>query len=441
MATDASRKLFGTDGVRGEAGTFLTAELATLLGRAATASLQKDRPQVLIVRDTRESGPMLESALAAGIAAAGGDALLGGVLPTPAAAILVRRLGLDLAAVVSASHNPYKDNGIKFFSARGTKLPDEVEARLEALMEGDGPPPAAEPGRIEALNGGEDDYVRELRAAFQIDLSGRKVMLDCANGATYRVAPRLFAELGATVEAIGVDPDGRNINDGVGSTHVEALAERVAASDAEIGFAFDGDGDRVLAVDAAGRVHDGDELIALAAQGLASRGELGGGVVVTVMTNFGFHQAMEAAGIDVAVTQVGDRYVIDEMLRREWKLGGEQSGHIIATDVVTTGDGIAAALLTMRELAGSPLADAPAMEKLPQRLVNVEVADRESLAGAVAVWDAVAKENTALEGRGRVLLRPSGTEPLVRVMVEAPDAAEADAVCERLVALVRRELG
>jgi phosphoglucosamine mutase len=438
---DASRKLFGTDGVRGEAGTFLTAELATALGRAATASLQKERPQVLIVRDTRESGPMLESALAAGIAAAGGDALLGGVLPTPAAAILVRRLGLDLAAVVSASHNPYRDNGIKFFSAQGTKLPDEVEARLEALMESNGPAPAAQPGRIEELNGGEDDYLREIRAAFQIDLTGRKVMLDCANGATYRVAPRIFEELGATVETIGAVPDGRNINEGVGSTHVEALAERVAASDAEVGFAFDGDGDRVLAVDSAGRVHDGDELIALAARGLASRGELGGGVVVTVMTNFGFHQAMEAAGIDVAVTQVGDRYVIDEMLRREWRLGGEQSGHIIATDIVSTGDGIAAALLTMRELGTATLADAPAMEKLPQRLVNVEVADRESLADATAVWNAVEKESAALEGRGRVLLRPSGTEPLVRVMVEAPDAAEADAVCDRLVALVRQELG
>src|SRR6202012_2278939 len=201
------------------------------------------------------------------------------------------------------------------------------------------------------------------------------------------------------------------------------------------------DGARVLEADAGGRVHDGGELIALAARGLKARGELGGGVVVTVMTNFGFHQAMGDAGIDVAVTQVGDRYVIDEMLRREWKLGGEQSGHIIASDIVATGDGIAAALLTMRELAGAALADAPAMEKLPQRLVNVEVADRESLVGAVAVWDAVGKENAALEGRGRVLLRPSGTEPLVRVMVEAPEADEADAVCDRLVALVRQELG
>jgi phosphoglucosamine mutase len=451
VAADASRKLFGTDGVRGEAGTFLTAELATALGRAATASLEAERPQVLIVRDTRESGPMLEAALAAGITAAGGDALLAGVLPTPAAAILVRRLGLDLAAVVSASHNPYRDNGIKFFSAQGTKLPDEVEARIESLMESGERAPTrdggatvvAAPGRVETLNGGEDDYVRELAAAFPIDLSGRKVALDCANGSTYRVAPRIFEQLGATVvEAIGVEPDGRNINAGVGSTHVEALARMVAASDtAEIGFAFDGDGDRVLAVDAAGRIHDGDELIALAARGLASRDELGGGVVVTVMTNFGFHQAMATDGIEVAITQVGDRYVIDEMLRREWRLGGEQSGHIIATDIVATGDGTAAALLTMRELGASTLADAPAMEKLPQRLVNVEVADRESLAGATAVWDAVDQESAALEGRGRVLLRPSGTEPLVRVMVEAPSDAEADAVCDRLVALVRQELG
>jgi phosphoglucosamine mutase len=439
---DASRKLFGTDGVRGEAGTFLTAELATLLGHAATASLGAERPRVLIVRDTRESGPMLEAALAAGIAAAGGDALLAGVLPTPAAAILVRRLGLDMAAVVSASHNPYRDNGIKFFSAAGTKLPDEVEARIEALMEGDGPPAAEHPGRIEELNGGEDDYVRELAAAFQVDLTGRKVLLDCAHGATYRVAPRIFEQLGATVETIGVDPDGRNINEGVGSTHVSTLAERIADSDAEIGFAFDGDGDRVLAVDAAGKIHDGDELIALAARGMAASGELGnGGVVVTVMTNFGFHQAMKEAGIEVAITQVGDRYVIDEMLRREWKLGGEQSGHIIATDIVATGDGTAAALLTMRMLAGTALADAPAMDKLPQRLVNVKVADRDSLAGAVAVWDQVGKESAALEGRGRVLLRPSGTEPLVRVMVEAPEADEADAVCDRLVALVEQELG
>ncbi len=434
----AERKLFGTDGVRGEAGTFLGVELATALGRATTASLEAERPQVLIVRDTRESGPMLEAALAAGVAAAGGDALLGGVLPTPAAAILVKRLGLDLAAVVSASHNPYRDNGIKFFSGQGTKLGDELEARIESLL--DEAPAATEVGRVRELNGGLDDYLRELEAAFPLDLSGRRVVLDCANGAAHRAAPAIFERLGAEIEVIGAEPDGRNINAGCGSTHLEPLSERVSGSDAEIGFAFDGDADRMLAVDANGRVHDGDELIALAARGLAGRGELEGGVVVTVMTNYGFHRAMEAAGIEVAVTQVGDRYVLDEMQRRGWTLGGEQSGHIIASDFVATGDGIAAALMTMRELAGASLADAVPMEKLPQTLVNVEVSDREAITGAAAVWEAVEREGESLEGRGRVLLRPSGTEPLVRVMVEAPSAEEADAVCKRLVGIVRQEL-
>jgi phosphoglucosamine mutase len=433
-----ARKLFGTDGVRGEAGTFLSAELATALGRATTATLEAARPQVLIVRDTRESGPMLESALAAGIAEAGGDALLGGVLPTPAAAILVKRLGLDLAAVVSASHNPFRDNGIKFFNSRGTKLPDEVEARIEARMEA--APAAEHAGHVRELNGGLEDYLRELEKAFPLDLAGRRVVLDCANGATYRAAPAIFERLGAEVEVIGVEPDGRNINAGCGSTHIEPLAERVAASEAEIGFAFDGDGDRVLAVDGAGRVHDGDELIALTARGMAGRGELNGGVVVTVMSNFGFHQAMEEAGIEVAVTQVGDRYVIDEMQRRDWSLGGEQSGHIIASDFVSTGDGIAAALTTMRELGERRLEDAVPMRKLPQVLVNVEVADREAVRGATAVWEAVEREDKGLEGRGRVLLRPSGTEPLVRVMVEAPSPEEADEVCQRLVGVVRQEL-
>jgi phosphoglucosamine mutase len=433
-----ARKLFGTDGVRGEAGTFLSAELATALGRATTATLEAERPQVLIVRDTRESGPMLESALAAGIAAAGGDALLAGVLPTPAASILVKRLGLDLAAVVSASHNPFRDNGIKFFNSRGTKLPDAVEAEIEAKM--DQVAPAERAGHVRELNGGLEDYLRELQAAFPLDLSGRRIVLDCANGATYRAAPAIFERLGAEVELIGVEPDGRNINAGCGSTHIEPLAERVAASEAEIGFAFDGDGDRVLAVDGSGRVHDGDELIALAARGRAERGELNGGVAVTVMSNYGFHQAMEEAGIEVAVTQVGDRYVIDEMQRRGWSLGGEQSGHIIASDFVSTGDGIAAALMTMRELGERRLEDAVPMKKLPQVLVNVEVADREAVQGAAAVWEAVEREGEGLEGRGRVLLRPSGTEPLVRVMVEAPSQDEAEAVCERLVGVVRQEL-
>jgi phosphoglucosamine mutase len=437
MAT--GRRLFGTDGVRGEVGTFLTAELATALGRAVAGSLPAERPQVLIVRDTRESGPMIEAALAAGVTAAGGEALLGGVLPTPAAAILVRRLGLDLAAVVSASHNPYRDNGIKFFSAAGTKLDDEAEAGIEARI--DEAPAAVAPGRVRELSGGLEDYLRALGEAFPIDLSGMRVALDCANGATHRAAPAIFERLGAEVEAIAVEPDGRNINDGCGSTHIDRLAAHVAGGGATIGFAFDGDGDRVLAVDAGGRPRDGDELIALAAQGMAARGDLGGGVAVTVMSNFGFHRAMEEAGVEVAVTDVGDRYVLDELRERSWALGGEQSGHIIDTRFVATGDGIAAALATMRELAGRDLADAVPMEKLPQTLVNVEVADREAIAGATAVWDAVEREGAELKGRGRVLLRPSGTEPLVRVMAEAPSGEEADAVCERLAAIVRQELG
>lgn len=445
------RKLFGTDGVRGEAGTLLTAELALALGEAATASLPAECPQVLIVRDTRESGPMLEAALASGIAEAGGEALLGGVLPTPAAAVLTRRLGLDLAAVVSASHNPFADNGIKFFSDAGTKLGDEAEARIEALLDhrGRGLDPIAvqrstavpAPGRVRELEGGVEDYLRALESAFPLDLTGVTVALDCANGATHRVAPAIFERLGAAVEAIAAEPDGRNINDGCGSTHLDNLAKHVAGSEATIGFAFDGDGDRVLAVDGTGRRHDGDELIALLAGGMAARGEPLGGVAVTVMSNYGFHRAMEEAGIEVAVTKVGDRYVLDELLRRGWALGGEQSGHIIDTGFVPTGDGIAAALMTMRELDGRDLGAAGAMEKLPQTLVNVEVADREEIADATAVWEAVEREAAGLEGRGRVLLRPSGTEPLIRVMTEAPTSEEADAVCNRLAELVRRELG
>jgi phosphoglucosamine mutase len=265
-------------------------------------------------------------------------------------------------------------------------------------------------------------------------------MLDCANGATHRAAPAIFERLGAEVETIAAEPDGRNINDDCGSTHIEGLAERIADSGAEVGFAFDGDGDRVLAVDGEGRTFDGDELISLAATGMAARGELPGGVVVTVMSNFGFHQAMEEAGIEVAVTKVGDRYVLDEMRGSGQLLGGEQSGHVISTSFAPAGDGIAAALMTMRELGPRSLADAVPMRKLPQKLVNVEVVDRDAVAGAAAVWEAVEREGQDLEGRGRVLLRPSGTEPLVRVMAEAPTAEEADAVCERLVDVVRREL-
>jgi phosphoglucosamine mutase len=431
--------LFGTDGVRGVAGEFLTAELATALGRAAAAISSAEAPQVLIVRDTRESGEMLEAALAAGIAAGGGHALLGGVLPTPGASLLVRRHGFDLAAVVSASHNPYEDNGIKFFGHDGTKVDDAMEEEMERLVEE--PPATGAMGRLRELHGAAGDYERELELRFRdLELSGIRVLLDCANGATYRVAPEIFRRLGADVDAVAVEPDGRNINRECGSTHVERMAAQM--DDHDVGFAFDGDGDRVLAVDRNGVVVDGDELMALAALHLRDRGRLpGNGVAVTVMTNYGFHKAMEKAGIEVAVTPVGDRHVLAELLRRGWALGGEQSGHVIDTGFVPAGDGTASALLALEALAGRDLAERDAMAKLPQRLVNVRVRDRDALESAAGVWEAVERESSALEGRGRILVRPSGTEPLVRVMVEAPREDECQEIVDRLVNMVETELG
>ncbi len=461
-----TRRLFGTDGVRGVAGELITAELALALGAAATRRVGNERPQVLIVRDTRESGEMLQAAIAAGVSAAGGDALLGGVLPTPAAPLLLKRYGFDLAVVLSASHNPYQDNGIKLFAADGYKLSDDDELEIERALATAGQPFTAELltvdgssktggtygtaagrasriGRIRELRGAHEDYLRELHTRFcELRLDGCKVLLDCANGATHRVAPEIFRRLGATVTATAVNPDGRNINADCGSTHVAGLAEQVVKGGHDLGFAFDGDGDRVLAVDRRGAVVDGDELMALAALHLREQQRLAGdGVVVTVMTNYGFHAAMSKAGIDVACTSVGDRYVLEELRNRAWSFGGEQSGHIIDMSFNSTGDGIAGALLTLEALAGRDLSERAAMRKLPQRLVNVSVRDRAELANAHRVNDAVRLEDEALRGRGRVLVRPSGTEPLVRVMVEAPTDEEAEQACERLVTLVRHELG
>src|SRR4051812_5974386 len=437
----AARKLFGTDGVRGVAGEFVSAELALALARAATARITTDHaPRVLVIRDTRESGEMLEAAVAAGIAAAGGEALLGGILPTPGAPLLMARHGFDLAVVLSASHNPYRDNGIKFFGGDGYKLSDAVEAEIEAMLAQ--PPSVPEhPGRVRPFHGALEDYLRALEERFGgLDLTGRKILLDCANGATFRAAPEIFRRLGADIGVLAHQPDGRNINENCGSTHLNRLRAAMQASDdEEAGFAFDGDGDRVLAVDRNGVVVDGDELIALAAVHLRAAGRLpGNGVAVTVMTNYGFHTAMRAAGIEVATTPVGDRYVLEALRERGWALGGEQSGHIIDMGFVPSGDGIAAALLTLEALAGDDLAERHAMEKLPQRLVNVRMADRAVLAAATAASrEAIEHEAAALEGRGRVLVRPSGTEPLVRVMVEAPTEDEADAACARLVAAVQ----
>jgi phosphoglucosamine mutase len=438
-----ARQLFGTDGVRGRAGEFLTAELALKLARAATARAASSRPQVLIVRDTRESGEMLESAIAAGVADAGGDALLAGVLPTPAAPLLLRRHGLDMAAVISASHNPFEDNGIKLFASDGFKLDDDTEHAIEAELDS----PLVTPeriGRVRRFHGALEDYLRELHVRFAaLDLSGRRILLDCANGATYHAAPEIFRRLGAEVDAIAADPDGRNINDGCGSTHLEHVSEAMDAS-YDVAFAFDGDGDRVLAIDRHGQIVDGDELIALGALHLRERRRLpGAGVAVTVMTNYGFHTAMAQAGIEVATTSVGDRYVLDELRRHGWTFGGEQSGHIIDLGFGPCGDGIATALLTLEALGLRDLSQRDAMEKLPQRLVNIRAPDRGTLTAVMQddrVQEAIEREQSGLSGRGRILVRASGTEPLIRVMVEAPGDEETGEVCGRLVQVVEDAL-
>ncbi len=440
-----ARKLFGTDGVRGRAGTFLTADLALSLARAAISHSGAERPQVLIVRDTRESGEMLESAFAAGVTAAGGDALLAGVLPTPAAPLLIRRHGLSLAAVISASHNPYEDNGIKLFAADGFKLDDDTEHEIEAELDA-APPEPERIGSVRRFHGALEDYLRELHVRFsELDLSGCRILLDCANGATFRAAPEIFRRLGAEVDVLAGEPDGRNINAGCGSTHLDLLREHVAKGEHDIAFAFDGDGDRVLAIDREGVVVDGDELVALAALHLRAGDRLpGDGVAVTVMTNYGFHTAMAEAGIAVATTAVGDRYVLDELRRRGWALGGEQSGHIIDLAIGPSGDGIASALLTLEALGDRDLASRDAMQKLPQRLVNIRAPDRAALTSAMedpAVRSAIEREEAELSGRGRVLVRASGTEPLIRVMVEAPSSEETERVCARLTEVVRQAVG
>ncbi|MFL5824645.1 MAG: phosphoglucosamine mutase, partial [Solirubrobacteraceae bacterium] len=322
---------------------------------------------------------------------------------------------------------------------------DDTEHEIEAALERPSHPPERI-GRVRQFHGALEDYLRELHTRFAgLDLAGTRIVLDCANGATFRAAPEIFRRLGADVDALADQPDGRNINAGCGSTHIELLAEQMAAGQYDVGFAFDGDGDRVLAVDRAGRVVDGDELIALAALRLREQGRLPGeGVVVTVMTNYGFHRAMEAAGIQVATTAVGDRYVLDELRQRGWALGGEQSGHIIDLGFGPSGDGIASALLALEALHGRDLSERDAMDKLPQQLINVRAPDRAAIKSTMespAVLESIEKEQQLLTGRGRVLVRASGTEPLIRVMVEAPAEDETEAVCGRLVAVIERSVG
>ena len=452
--------LFGTDGVRGLANADLTPELALALGRAAVGVLRDQaqagpassgpaRPAVVVGRDPRASGILLESALVAGILSAGGDVLAAGVVPTPAVAFLTRHYGAAAGAVISASHNAMPDNGIKFFGPEGFKLPDAVEGRIEAALGTDdhGAPRPTGAG-VGVLRPAADDAVEAYLAHLLEgipDLDGLEVVVDCANGAAAEIAPEAYRRAGAKVTAVAADPDGHNINAGVGSTHPEHVRAALARSGAAVGLAHDGDADRLLAVDEHGNLVDGDVILAICALDARDRGGLPTNTVVTtVMTNLGFRQAMAEHGIAVQQTAVGDRYVLEAMLAGGHHLGGEQSGHLIFLDRATTGDGLLTGLRLLSVVArsGRPLSElATVMRRLPQVLVNVMVANRDALDGAAAVWEAVADEEGRLGDSGRVLVRPSGTEALVRVMVEAETEEMARATADRLAAVVATELG
>lgn len=442
-----SRSLFGTDGIRGEANRFLTADLAMAAGRAAVAVLPAKRPRFLTGSDPRISSPMLEAALVAGISSAGGEVIRAGVIPTPAVASLILTEGADAGAVISASHNPWQDNGIKFFGAEGFKLTDGQEAEMEKHLAHD---PAdfeapGEPGRVSDYLDPVEAYVDNLLANFDFDAGGYRVLVDCANGAAFQSSPLALKRMGADVTAMFDQPDGFNINEGCGSTNLQPLREAIRRGDYDLGLAFDGDGDRVIAVSPDGSVVDGDSIMAICARYLHEEGHLTGDTVVTtVMTNLGFRLAMEELGIGVATTDVGDRYVLEEMLKGGYSLGGEQSGHIINLDAGTTGDGLATALLLLEVMTatGKPLAElAKVMVRLPQKLVNVRVKNMKGLEEAGAVRERIETEAARLGENGRILVRPSGTEPVIRVMVEAPTAALCAEICDNIAGIVRDELG
>jgi phosphoglucosamine mutase len=447
-------KLFGTDGIRGVANAPpLTADLAYRVGRELVATLaaqqQGSRPLRLVIgRDTRRSGPMLEAAMVAGLLSAGADCYAVGVLPTPAIAMLTRALDADGGIVLSASHNPFADNGIKLFSGEGTKFPDAWEAQIEArLAAGDSAPRAtgAGIGRLVAYDRAEKYYVDFLCRCFPLDLAGVTVAIDCANGATFRVAPSVFRRLGARVVAIAAKPDGTNINADCGALHPEGLQKKLRAIRADVGFAFDGDGDRLISVDHLGEIRDGDYALAIAGRHMASRRRLRGNIVVTtVMANLGLDEALKTAGIRVAKTQVGDRYVHEEMLKSGANLGGEQSGHLLFPDYMPTGDGIlsALALLSVVRETGEPLASlATCMRKFPQVLVNVPVARKPPIDSIAGLGERVGAFEREMNGGGRVLIRYSGTESLARVMIEGADASRIQAMADELAGLIRTELG
>jgi phosphoglucosamine mutase len=420
-----ARRYFGTDGVRGVVGQDLTLDLVERLGRAA--SLWSGRGRVFIGRDTRGSGPELEEAFAQGVASAGGNAILAGVLPTPAVALLA----LDLGAVISASHNPPEYNGVKLFDAEGRKLTDGAEEEIEALLDA---PPGEVAGQIDRVGVATDSYFEHIVERFGSNLTGLRIAVDCANGAYSGIAPQAFERLGAEVFPIGADPDGENINVGCGATDLSLLQRIVVDGRYDLGVAFDGDGDRVLAVDADGETVDGDQILAILALDLQV--DL---VAVTVMTNLGFHRLMGERGIRVETTDVGDRYVLEALRRTGGVLGGEQSGHVIYLRDHVTGDGLASALLLCGALKGRTLAEAAAvMPRYPQVQESIPVSSRELPPRLLAE---VAKINSELGERARVLVRPSGTEPVVRVLAEAQDYSKVQELCAKISSLVLRELG
>ena len=448
--------LFGTDGVRGLANGPLTAELAmrlaqataVVLGQGRTAEARRSagkRLTAIVARDPRISGEFLAAAVSAGLASSGVDVLDAGVLPTPAAAFLIAEKDADFGVMVSASHNPAPDNGIKIFARGGVKLPDLVEQRIESHLVGPMlQPTGADVGRIRRLSDAEDVYVLHLLGSLPNRLGGLHVVLDCAHGAAAGVSPETFRDSGARVTVIGADPDGLNINDGVGSTHLAQLAEAVLAHGADLGIAHDGDADRCLAVDASGNIVDGDQIMAILAVAMKGRGKLvGDTLVATVMSNLGLHVAMREHGIKVLQTSVGDRYVLEAMNEGGYALGGEQSGHVIMSEYATTGDGLLTGLHLMAEMAakGKTLAElASVMTVYPQVLINVKDVDREGVAADEPLGEAVRRVEQELGDEGRVLLRGSGTEQLVRVMVEAADEETAHRHAEHLAGVVRERL-
>lgn len=441
------RKFFGTDGIRGKVGEYpITPDFVLKLGWAAGRVLAEEgEGKVIIGKDTRISGYMFESALEAGLSAAGIDVVLTGPMPTPAIAYLTRTFNGQAGIVISASHNPFYDNGIKFFGGDGNKLSDDVEMKIEALLESEiDVVDSQDLGKVTRMNDAAGRYIEYCKGiAQQIDLRGMKIVIDAGHGATYQVGPAVFRELGAEVVAIGTAPNGININEKAGSTEPSGLAAKVLETGADVGIAFDGDGDRVIMVDNQGQIIDGDQLLFIIAMDRHARGVLQGGVVGTLMTNLGMEKALELAGIPFVRAKVGDRYVNELLLERNWQLGGESSGHIICRDASTTGDGIVSALQVVKAMrsAGKHLSDMVAeIELYPQIMINVRVQekrDTDSIPGIVA---AVKKAEQEMAGRGRVLLRPSGTEPVIRVMVEGDDADMVKFHAERLAKVVEQEM-